>query len=149
MQISDREMRRRQLGQGTLEFMLVLLVLIPLLLGGIELARGVSLRHSLASGVHIATRTLSLDPDEWPWAYAIITQSVTDNVLGGGSASPPAINIYNDGGGQITPAALSGLPFGTPFRLEAEVTYTPDIPLVGGSGVTIRTSHWGIMERYP
>ena len=35
------------------------------------------------------------------------------------------------------------------FRLEASCTYTPEIVLVGGQMVTIRVSHWGIVERYP
>ena len=46
-------------------------------------------------------------------------------------------------------SGLAALPFGSAFRLEASCTYTPEIPLVGGTAVTIRVSHWGIVERFP
>ncbi len=135
--------------QGSIELVLVLMILVPLLLGGIELARGVGIRHSLDSGTGIATRTLSLDPTQWNWATSVINQAVTDNILGGGSVSVVTIHVYNASGTQITSAALAALPFGSTFRLEASCTYTPSIPLAGGEAVTIRVSHWGIVERYP
>jgi hypothetical protein len=136
-------------GQAVLELLLVLFILVPLLMGGIELARGVSLRHSLSSGVLVAVRSLSLEPASWSWASTAINQSVTDNVLGGGNASAPTIRVYDNNGVAISSAILAGLPFGTPFRLDAAVNYTPDIPLLGSTPITIRVSHWGIVERYP
>ena len=136
-------------GQSVLELMLALLVLIPLLIGGIELSRGVGIRQALDSGTHIASRALSLEPGEWSWATDTIQSSLDTNILGGGSVSSPTVRIYNTSGTQITPTALNGLPFGSQFRLEAEVTYTPDIPLVGGQTISIRVSHWSIVERYP
>ena len=136
-------------GQAVLELLLVLFILVPLLMGGIELARGVSLRHSLSSGVQVAVRSLSLEPASWSWASSAINQSVAENVLGGGNASAPTIRAYDNNGTAISSATLAGLPFGTPFRLDAAVNYTPDIPLLGGTTITIRVSHWGIVERYP
>jgi Flp pilus assembly protein TadG len=140
---------RREKGQSTLELLLVLLILVPLLFGGIELARGVSLRHSLSSGVLVAVRSLSLEPTSWSWSNTVIHQSVSENVLGGGNASTPTIQAFSSNGTAISPTTLAGLPFGTPFRLEASLNYTPDIPLLGGIPITIRVSHWGIVERYP
>jgi len=128
---------------------LVLLILVPLLLGGIELARGVGLRQALDSGTGVATRALSLDPGQWNWATTIINQAVSGNVLGGGSVSGVNVAVYNASGTQISNDDLAALPFGATFRLLASCTYTPWIPLVGGSTVSIRVSHWGIVERYP
>ena len=136
-------------GQSILELLLVLMILVPLLFGGIELARGVSLRHSLSSGVLVAVRSLSLEPTTWSWSNTVINQSVSENVLGGGNASTPTIQTYSSTGTAISPTTLAGLPFGTPFRLDASVNYTPDIPILGGTLITIRVSHWGIVERYP
>lgn len=138
-----------QKGQSILELLLVLLVLVPLLFGGIELARGVSIRHSLASGTLVAMRSLSLEPANWTWATGTIQASIDANVLGNGALGSLDIQAYDSSGSPISSGALAGLPFGTPFRLEASVNYTPDIPLVGGSTITLRVSHWGIVERYP
>jgi Flp pilus assembly protein TadG len=136
-------------GQASVELLLVLLILVPLLLGGIELARGVGVRHALDSGVGVATRALSLDPTQWTWATNTINQTTQENILGGGAVSAVTVKIYNASGTQITSATLAALPFGAAFRLEASCTYTPEITLVGGQVVTIRVSHWGIVERYP
>ena len=141
--------RNHQRGQAVLEFLLVLMILVPLLFGGIELARGVGIRHALDSGVGVATRALSLDPAQWNWSVSVINQAVSGNPLGGSSASIPVVKVYNAGGAEISAATLASLPFGAAFRLAASVTYTPVIPLVGGQTVTIRVSHWGIVERYP
>ncbi|NCP16861.1 pilus assembly protein [bacterium] len=139
----------REKGQASLELILVLMILVPLLFGGIELVRGVGIRHALDSGVGVATRALSLDPSQWSWATSVINQAVTGNLLGGGSVSTPVVTVYNAGGSAISAGALASLPFGAAFRLEAVVTYTPEITLVGGQTITIRVSHWGIIERYP
>ena len=138
-----------QKGQASIEMLLVLLILVPLLLGGIELARGVSIRHSLDSGTAVAIRALSLDPSQWAWSTSVINQAVTGNILGGGSVSAVTMRIYNAGGTQISASDLAALTFGASFRLEASCTYTPWLPLVGGQAVTIRVSYWGIVERYP
>jgi len=138
-----------QPGQASLEFLLVLLILVPLLFGGIELARGVGIRHALDSGVGVAARALSLDPAQWNWSVSVINQAVANNPFGGGSASAVTVRVYNASGSEIGSSGLAALPFGVAFRLEASCTYTPEIPLVGGTTVTIRVSHWGIVEQYP
>jgi hypothetical protein len=136
-------------GQSVLELLFALLILLPLIFGGIELSRGVDIRQSLASGTFIAARGLSLEPDEWGWALSTIQSSLNTNVLGGGAVSAPTVKIYNDSGSEITATALNVLPFGSPFRVEATVTYTPDIPIVGGIPITIQVSHRSLVERYP
>lgn len=141
--------KKRESGQSVLEFMLALLVLVPLLIGGIELSRGVGIRQALDSGTFIASRALSLEPGEWNWATSTIQAALNDNILGGGSVSAPTVRIYDHSGTEITSNELQNLPFGAQFRLESEVGFTPDIPLVGGSAITIRVSHWSIVERYP
>ena len=141
----------RPTGQAALEMLLVLLILVPLLFGGIELARGVGIRHSLDSGVGVAARAISLDPSQWDWAVQIIEDSVTNNVLGGGTATAPSVQVFNNAGTALTSGQLAALGFGETFRLQAATTYTPWLPLVSGGGqeITIRVSHWGIVERYP
>jgi len=136
-------------GQSVLELLLALLILIPLVFGGIELSRGVDIRQSLESGTFIAARGLSLEPDEWGWALSTIQSSLNTNVLGGGSVSAATVKIYNDNGTEITPTALNTMAFGSPFRLESTVTYTPDIPIIDGIPITIRVSHRSLVERYP
>ena len=140
-----------QKGQAALEMLLTLLILVPLLFGGIELARGVGIRHSLDSGVGVASRALSLDPAQWSWATQVIEDSVSDNVLGGGTASTPTVRAFNGAGTQLNSGQLAALGFGETFRLQAETTYTPWLPLItdGGQEITIRISHWGIVEKYP
>ncbi|MGB8211995.1 MAG: TadE/TadG family type IV pilus assembly protein [Anaerolineales bacterium] len=140
---------RTQRGQASIELLLILLILVPLLFGGIELARGVGIRQSLDSGTAAATRALSIDPVQWDWATGVIDQAMTNNVLGGGSVSAVTVNAYDSSGAQLTSGQLATLPFGSPFLVEAECNYTPWLPLVGGSTVTIRVSHWGIVESYP
>ena len=138
-----------QRGQAALEFLLILFILVPLLFGGIELARGIGIRHALDSGVGVAARALSLDPSQWSWATSVINQAVADNPLGGGAVNAVTVKAFNAGGSRIYASGLAALPFGAAFRVEASCTYTPEIPLVGGTAVTIRVSHWGIIERYP
>jgi Flp pilus assembly protein TadG len=72
--LSNYRTTKLQQGQSILELMLVLLILVPLLFGGIELARGVSLQHSLSSGVLVAVRSLSQEPTNWSWSNAVIDQ---------------------------------------------------------------------------
>jgi len=137
-------------GQGILEFLLVLPVVVGLLFGGVELARGVGLRHALDGGTAVAVRALSLDPTQWAWAVQAVEQSLNDNPLGNsGNVGSLMVRAYDSSGNVLSPATLAALPFGTRFRLEASVDYTPDFLLFSGHTVTIRVEHQGIVERYP
>ncbi len=143
------QLTTRQKGQASLELLLVLLSLLPLFLGGIELARGVSARHAINSGVGAATRALSLDPSQWTWANTVVQGAVSDNVMGGGNVSAPVLRAYDSNGSPLSAAALDNLSFGSVFQIEATATYQPDIPFVAGQGITLQARHWGIVERYP
>jgi hypothetical protein len=136
-------------GQAVLEMLLVILVLVPLLFGGIELARGVAVRHALDSGTGVAVRALSLDPEQWDWSSQIVAQAVQENVMGDGGVGDPLLRAYDSSGSLLTPEVLADLPFGTSFRLEAEVAFIPDLVLIPEQPIRVRVSHWGIVERYP
>jgi hypothetical protein len=136
-------------GQAILEMLLVILILVPLLFGGIELARGVAVRHALDGGTGLAVRALSLDPTAWDWALEIVMQGVEENIMGESGVGTPALQVYDSSGALLTPGALAALPFGTPFRLEAQLSFTPELPLIPAQTILVRVSHWGIVERYP
>ena len=136
-------------GQAVLEMLLVILILVPLFFGGIELARGVAVRHALDGGTGLAVRALSLDPTAWEWALDIVLREVDENVMGASRVGTPALQVYDSSGALLTPGALAALPFGTPFRLEGQLSYTPELPLIPAQTIQVRVSHWGIVERYP
>ena len=142
---------RKESGQGTLEFLLVLIVLIMLFFGSVELARGVAIYSALNSSVGVATRSISLDPSQWSWATQVVDESIENNIMGQGSASDPTLTAYDSAGTSLTGTQLGALGFGDTFRLEGVVTYTPWLPMITGNGqeIAIRVSHWGIVERYP
>jgi len=66
-------------------------------------------------------------------------------------ATTPSVQVFNNAGTALTSGQLAALGFGETFRLQAETTYTPWLPLITGGGqeITITVSHWGIVERYP
>ena len=72
---------KKSKGQATLEMLLVLIVLVPLFFGGIELARAVSIRHSLDSGVFVATRAISLNPTDTAYAQTLVQDALTNNIF--------------------------------------------------------------------
>ena len=142
---------RKESGQGTLEFLLILIVFVMLFFGAVELTRGVAIYSALNSSVGVATRAISLDPSQWSWATQVVDDGITNNIMGQGSASDSTLTAYDSAGASLTSAQLDALGFGDTFRLEGVVTYTPWLPMVSGNGqeITVRVSHWGIVERYP
>jgi hypothetical protein len=137
---------RDQRGQGIVEFMIVLLVLLPLLFGAIELGQGVTLKHSLDTGTSLAVRRLTINPAETIAAEDLIQQAVDDNVLGGG----PTVTVrYYDEWGQISPAAMASLPFGARFSVESCLDFQASVPLISLGGRTITVRHHGVVERWP
>lgn len=135
--ISDRTQR----GQATLEMVLVLMVLIPLLFGSIELVRAISIRHALDAGAFTAARAVSLNPDDLTYPYSVVTDAVNQNVFGGGSIA------------DFNPGTISwgtcpeGHVLGCRFTYTASLKYSPWIPLVGGQQITITVRHHGIVEK--
>ena len=134
-----------QRGQATLEILIVLLILIPLIFGGIELSRGVALKAALDSGVGVAVRTLSIDPTQWGWSANVVATTVAHNVFGC-SGCIVHLAAYNSSGDKID-EGISSLTYGEPFYLEGWVIFTPDIPLITLTPITIRVRHYGVIER--
>jgi hypothetical protein len=60
-----------------------------------------------------------------------------------------AVSAYDRDGAAISPAALSTLPFGTTFVLEASAPFAFDVPLLGNTTYTFHVRHWGVVERHP
>jgi len=137
-----------QRGQASLEILIVLLFLIPILFGAFELSRGVAVRSALDSGVGIAVRALAIDPTQWAWAGIAVTQTVNQNVFGTAGVGTPHLEAYNSADLLIN-EGISALSYGVPFYLEGWVVYTPQIPLISLSpgSITIRVRHWGVIER--
>jgi hypothetical protein len=134
-------------GQASVEALLVLMLLGLLIFGGIELSRGVAVRQALDSGCGAAVRALSLDPGQWSFSTNLVTQSVQQNVMGGGPVA--SLKVYDSGNTLRSSAWLSGSPFGTTFILEASAPFQTNIPFLADQAITIRVRHYGIVERYP
>jgi Flp pilus assembly protein TadG len=127
-------------GQATLELLLVLFIIIPLLFGGFELVRAISIRHSLDSGAFLAARAISLNPNDIAYAQSVVSSTVSKNILSGGATE-------NFVPGYVTWGACpNGHVLGCRFVYTASLDYTPWIPLVGGQKVTIEIQHHGIVE---
>jgi Flp pilus assembly protein TadG len=140
-------LKRNNKGQAAVEALLVLMILLPVIFGGIELSRGVAIRQALDSGAGAAVRALSLDPTQWSYASDVVQQGVNQNVMGENVAT--ILQVYDSGGTLRSSAWLSGSPFGTSFILEATAPFQADIPFLSEPMMTIRVRHWGIVERYP
>lgn len=134
-------------GQGSVEALLAILVLVVILFGGVELAQGVSLRSALDSSASAAARALSLDPGQWTFAAGLIQESVNRNVMG--EKPVVTLRVYDRAGTARSAGWLADLPFGETFILEATAPFDANIPLLTTSPVTIQVRHWGVVERYP
>jgi Flp pilus assembly protein TadG len=134
-------------GQASVEALLVLMLLVTVTFGGIELARGVSVRQALDSSASAATRALSLDPTQWGFASSLVQQGVDQNVMGAGPTS--SLQIFDAAGNARSSSWLASSSFGTAFVVEASAPFQADIPFLATPAITIRVRHWGIVERYP
>jgi Flp pilus assembly protein TadG len=136
-------------GQASLEILIVLLFLIPLIFGAIELSRGVAVKSSLDSGVGLAVRALSVDPSNWAWAANTVTQTVAQNVFGNAGLGSIHFEAYDSSGTQLDSTQFAALTYGAGFYIEAWLEYTPQIPLLNlaPSFITLRARHYGIIER--
>jgi Flp pilus assembly protein TadG len=144
-----RRFRKFQSGQASLEILIVLIFLIPLIFGAIELSRGVAVKSSLDSGVGLAVRALSVDPNNWVWATNTVTQTVIHNVFGSAGLSNYTFTAYDSSDNPLSSAQFAALNYGAGFYIEATVRYTPQIPLLPlmPTFITIRARHYGIIER--
>ena len=139
--------KRLTQGQAAVEALLVIMLLVTVILGGIELSRGISVRQALDSSAAAATRALSLDPTQVGFAGSLVQGAVDQNVMGAGPTS--SIQLYDATGNARSASWLASSSFGTAFILEASAPFQADIPFLPTSAITIRVRHWGIMERYP
>jgi hypothetical protein len=139
--------KRRQSGQASVEIFLILLILIPLLFGAFEFSRAIAVRAALDSGVGIATRALSLAPDNWDWAQLNFTDTVNQNVFGASGVTGLTMNAYDDSGHLLSASALENLAFGSTFCIVGQANFQPHVPLLANSAITLRVRHCGIIER--
>jgi len=148
--------RTRRRGQASLELLIVLLFLIPLLFGAFELSRGVAVRAALDSGVGIAVRALSVDTSaaQWAWATIKTQEAVDQNVFGGSGVGTVSFTLTDGTGTVIDQPTLDGLSYGNTFCLSGAVDFTLSIPLLDLNGdpltpdtITITVMHCGIVER--
>jgi hypothetical protein len=123
------------------------MILIPLIFGAIELSRGVAVKSSLDSGVGLAVRALSVDPFNWSWAGTVVDKTVAQNVFGSAGLGPVNFEAYDSSGTRLNQLQFQALTYGAGFYIVAWVVYTPEIPLLPLSPITIRARHYGIIER--
>jgi Flp pilus assembly protein TadG len=141
-------------GQASLEMLIVLLFLIPLIFGAIELSRAVSVRAALDSGIGVAVRALSLDTSlaQWDWATIKTQEAVDQNVFGDSGVGTVQFTLTDGAGGVIDQPALEASPYGFRFCLTGSVGFTLSVPLIdldptGPDEITISVKHCGIVER--
>ncbi|WP_347245499.1 TadE/TadG family type IV pilus assembly protein [Thermogutta sp.] len=137
-------------GQGTAELLFVLLVLVLLLFGMVEIARGVSIRHALDVSTEKAARVLSINPADYDYATSLIRTEVNGSILGGGYGDRVVIQLRDAvSGAEISPADLATLGFGYRFVVEATVPWQPNIPFLSNPARTLSAMHFGIVESFP
>jgi len=144
---STKLRNRFQRGQAMLEILIVLLILIPLIFGGIELSRGVAVRSSLDSGVGVAVQALSIDPTQWGFAGTVVQQAVDQNVFGSAGLDP-FVHLEARDFNDLPIGDLTVLPYGAPFCIVGSVGYSAMVPLLPSlMPITIRVRHCGIIQR--
>ena len=136
---------RAEQGQAGIEMLFVILVLVPLVLGGLSLAQGYSARHALANGTAVAARQIALDPDSWALALSSVQTSVDSSLLGGTGGSVTC-NVRDAWGGAVDPTTLA---FGAGFSVTCSVPFEADIPFTTTAPRTLQAVHHEVMERYP
>ena len=135
-----------------LEILVVLLILIPLIFGGIELSRAVAVRGALDSGVGVMAQAISIDPrpDQWTWAAKVVQDTVNQNVFGTAGLDPfVSLAAYDSSGAEIIYPKdnMQNLAFGAGFCLKGWVKYTPLIPLLPLPPITLLVQHCGVIEK--
>ena len=140
---------REESGQGAVEILLVLLVLLPILFGAFSLAQGVILKHNLDVSAEKAARVLSVNPSDYSYAEYLIRSEVESGLLGAGYGQRVVIRLYDAvTRAEISPADLAGAGFGYRFVVQAEVPWRADIPFLSSGPQTISVLHFGMVERF-
>ncbi len=130
-------------GQAGIEMLIVMLLLVPLLLGGFSLAQGVSARHALEQATALAARRIALNPAEWATALNAVQTAVEGALLGHTSS----VTCQVTAAGQ--PVDPNGLAFGNVFAVTCSTPFQAHIPFVSTPGRVLTTTHRESMERYP
>lgn len=137
-------------GQGTVEVLLVLLVLLPLLIGAFSLGQGIVLKHALDVATEKAARVLSINPSDYDYAETIVRSEVESSLLGAGYGQRVTIHLYDAlTQTEISPADLDAAGFGYRFAVRADLTWRADIPFLTSEPQVISALHFGIVERFP
>lgn len=136
-------------GQATLEMLVVLMILIPLIFGAFELSRGIAVRAALDSGVGVGVRALSLDPTQLSWVRDVVESTLDQNVFGtSGVTFNSSTDVYTTlSCSSSTPQSIEGSSFGTTFCLIGEADFKPEIPFITNTQINIRVCHCGLIER--
>jgi hypothetical protein len=141
-------MRRPTLkGQATIEMLVVLLMLVPLIFGAFELARGVAIHSALDSGTNIAVRALSLDPTQLIFAHDAVDNAVSTNIMGDSGVGTPTITPVSPSNPNGPAIALSNVHFGEAFCIRSRVDFTPSIPFLAPQTIPMQVVHCAVMER--
>jgi Flp pilus assembly protein TadG len=136
---------RDEQGQAGIETLFVVLLLVPLLLGGLSLAQGYSARHALENGTAVAARQIALAPADWTTALASV-QVAVDHSLLGSAGSGVTCQVQDAWGGAVDPTTLA---FGAGFSVTCSLPFEADIPFTATAPRTLEAVHHEVMERYP
>lgn len=132
-------MRKHNDGSLSVEMVLLLPALVLLIVGGLEMARGATLRMSLGAGAWRAARYLAVyEPGNDAAAQSIVRDAVAHNVLGG---DPSAVNVTVGDDGDRT--------FGHVLTVRAESDFCPLVPFMTHGCVTLEAEHSLQVEVWP
>lgn len=135
-------------GQGTVEVLLVILILALLMLAAFGLGQGVLLKHALDVATEKAARVLSVNPADFATAEAMIRTEVDANLLGGGYGSMVVIRLYDAVTlAEIGPGDLANAPFGYRFLVGAELSWQAQVPFLTVGRRTLTAAHHGVVDR--
>lgn len=123
-------------GTASVEMVFVLLIFSVLFFGALELAREVAVKHALDVGTYRAARYLSLVPQDETTARNLIQTELDANVLG-------------RAGNVTLQVEMPSPTFQTEFRVIAQVSYQPLIPLLWFAPKTLQVIHAQSIEAYP
>jgi len=130
-------------GQAGIEMLVVLLLLVPLVWGGLRLTQGVGARHALDTATATAARHIALDPGAWESALIRVQAGVDGALLG--PVGPVTCQVTAAG----VPVVPTGLAFGTPFAVTCSVPFSGQLPFAAAAPRTLTSTQWAILERYP
>ncbi len=115
----------RRAAQGTAEYAICMLMVAPLLIGGVDLGRAVFWYAELANGANEGARVGSFDSNTTNITNATIANSGT---FSGGGSITVTVTCYS--GSTTTTKTCSSMVVGDTVEVQAATTYTPIISFV-------------------